>query len=496
MDVKNAVIQATKETAKNIRKYAMELVDSDIESALIVANFYGDYLKNNSIGIFSDIDFEEYFAQRLLYITKGKVQNKRFETLHLMTTALTYGGHTRVVERFLNNGLGDGLASLDKLPEKVATAIPRNILKHERIRQQSGIATINSILEIGLHYEYVILHIHPEDIYSTVAAILLAKLDVRVLFYNHSDHTFSFGYSAAEKILEISKYGWIRGTIRRIVHKQTYVGIPIPVFNFNINKNNDRKFVIGVMAGYTRKFLPWGEYSVTTFLNQLFKDGETFSDMNIIICGPTGKERFWQRLDKSARDHVKFLGSIPHADYLKLISSADFYVDSFPVGNGTGFVESVMLGLPSFGLDLSTGYSYADILRSPSVADLIDALRCFRVNNAAVRRNTLEVRQRVINEQSVAVCIERIRSAMKGEPGIPLPPYLQSMNCIEDFWEKNWESNKIIHAPLRMLPNLPMYHIIKLLRCWTDTWPYSTTFLLIKCTLLRLINTLRSILLG
>lgn len=480
------LIHAAKETARKIRKYAIELADSDIESALIVANRYGELLRFNHVGVFADIEFEEYFFQRLSFLIVGQTKKTEFETLHLMTTPLTYGGHTRVVERLLNGGLGDGLATLDKLPKQVSTIIPGDVLVYEGIRQHSGIATVQKILEIGLKFEYVILHIHPDDIYSAIAASLLAKLGVKIYFYSHSDHSFSFGYFAAEKVLEISKYGWVKGAIRGIEHKQTFVGIPIPIWELQKRNINEVPPTRGFFAGSAGKFHPWGAYSAAAFLNQFFQGGENSGKVRFFVCGPTGREKYWRILSRNALDNVVFLGQVPHAEYINLLAASDFYLDSFPQGNGTGFVEPVMLGIPSFGLDLLAGCSSADVLKSHSVSELIHHINSFLVNKEATYQRVSDIRETVIRDQSVDACIERIRSAMRGGENIPLLPCLSNMKCIENFWEKYWESNKRIILHVQMLSKLTTFQKLRFLRCWSDTWPYYSTLALIKRELIRL----------
>jgi len=480
-----SIVDAAIKTARNIRAYSLELADSEIESAMAIANCYGEFLRLNHIGVFADVAFEEYFIRRLSFLVDGQTKKTEFETLHLMTTPLAYGGHTRVVERLLNGGLGDGLATLDKLPKQVSGKIPSDVLVYEGLRQHSGIATIQKILEIGLKFEFVILHIHPDDIYSAIAAGLLSKLGVKIYFYNHSDHSFSFGYFAAEKVLEISKYGWVKGTIRGIEHKQTFVGIPIPISELQKINISEVPPTRGFFAGSAGKFYPWGAYSAPAFLNQFFQSGDNSGKIKIYICGPTGREKYWRILNKNALDNVVFLGQVPHVEYVNLLSSSDFYLDSFPQGNGTGFVESVMLGIPSFGLDLLAGSSSADVLRFHSVSELVHHLNSFLADKDATYKRVSEVREAVIRDQSVDICIARIKCVMRGGENIPLPPFLDNMKCMENFWEKYWESNKRILLHVQMLSKLTSSQKLRFLRCWVDVWPYFSTLSIIKRVVYR-----------
>lgn len=482
------LIESAEKVANNIREYSLAIADTDIDAALRVARGYGQFLWANNVGVFADSEFENLLVEHLTWLLKGRVKQGGFDTLHLMTTAHTSGGHTGVVERLLGIGIGDGLAILDKLPGSDLKQLPNGngIKVFNGIRKESGTATISEILEIGLKFKNVILHIHPNDIYSAIAAMLLVKLGVKVFMYNHADHVFSFGYSAAQKVFEISKYGWVRGALRGIEHKQTFVGIPIPTDNVRPVKYRETTPKQIFMAGSANKFMPWANYSVPEFINQIHKKEIGGNRLKITICGPTGREKYWQSLNADARRHIKFLGQRPHAEYLKLLLTCDCYIDSFPVANGTGFVESVMQGIPSFGLDLYAGYSCADVLRSHSVEDLVEALASYMENRGAVYHRLLEVREQVILEQSAEVCGERVRCAMESQSNIPLLGGLASTRCMEDYFERYWESSQKIHINLSILSGLRLVQQIKLIKCWSDAWPYGSIAL--SSGLERLIN--------
>lgn len=479
------IVDAARKTAANIRAYSLELARSDIESALVVADSYGSFLSSNHIGMFADIEFEEHFSSYLSFLIEGQTKNVKLEVLHLMTTPYAYGGHTRVVEKFLCKGFGDGFAALDKLPNQVLERIPNNVIIYESIRQNSGIDTIRKILEIGLEFKFVILHIHQNDIYSAVAASLLAKLGVTIYFYNHADHCFSFGYFAAEKVLEISKYGWLIGVSRGITKKQSFVGIPIQLHNPVKESILDKQMLNGLLAGSSGKFRPFGDYSVPIFLNKFFENEYNSKKIKFYICGPTGKEAYWRVLDKNAISNIIFLGQLNYNEYTKLMSNSDFYLDSFPYVNATGFVEAVMLGIPSFGVNLFAGYSSADILRSRSVCELIQHLQSFFLDQKKYNQLMLDVRDSVICNQSIDACIDRVRVLMQGGDNISLLPCLGNMECVENFFEKSWKSDNRIILPVRMLSNLTFFQILKFMSSWVDIWPYTSTFVFLKDSLVK-----------
>ncbi|ANE55258.1 hypothetical protein AYM39_08765 [Methylomonas sp. DH-1] len=348
-------------------------------------------------------------------------------------------------------------------------------------------------MDIGLKFKSVILHIHPDDILSTIAGILLAKLDVKLFMYNHADHMFSFGYGAAERIFEISKYGWMLGEMREIKHKQSYVGIPAPEINIINNSHKNNKKVHIFMAGNSNKFKPWGSYSVPDFINQVYENDFLRDKVKFSLCGPTGREYYWKELKAENLDNVEFLGLQHHKKFIELLSESDCYIDSFPQGNGTAFVESIMLNIPSFGLNLLAGSSYADLLRSNSTSEIINSLVDYINNKDLIKNNLINVRKNIITEQSIENCSNRLTLSMKKETFL-IPDYLASMNYVPFFHERLWKDSGRIIIDYDLLSKLSLSNKLKLIKCWSNISYCNYNSLLtylatrIKCIFQNLLN--------
>jgi glycosyltransferase involved in cell wall biosynthesis len=467
------IIESAKKVAANLRNLSLDLAGTDIDAALLVAEKYGKFLWINHIGIYADSEFEISLAEHFSELLKDLFTRSEGDTLHLITIGSYAGGHTRVVEKFLQAGGGDGLASLNKLPEQVLNQIPEHIKVFNGIRKQTGTATISEILEVGRKFKKLVLHIHPDDVYSAIAAILLSNLGVKVFMYNHADHVFSFGYAAAEKIFEISKYGWTKGALRRIEHKQTFVGIPILKSDLKFDRLEKNNSIRIVMAGNSAKFTPWGKYSVPDFINKFYERINVQGDIKFKICGSYGTENFWLLLDEKNRRNIEFLGLLPHAEYMRVLAAADCYIDTFPQGSGTVLSDSVMLGIPSFGLDLLVGCSYSDTLRVHSVEDLVSGLGDHIGNRQPLHDRVLEVRDKVIYEQSVESCVNRLHASMEEKQTIPFPEELMAMRCMPDFFEQFWLSKGVINLNFELLATSEKLKE-RLMKCWEDAWPYAT----------------------
>ncbi|MBX7275806.1 hypothetical protein K2E95_08610 [Pseudomonas sp. ERGC3:01] len=82
---------------------------------------------------------------------------------------------------------------------------------------------------------------------------------------------------------------------------------------------------------------------------------------------------------------------MPYESYLKLLDSADFYVDSYPTPGGTAFAEQLFKGRRCVGLRAPIqGYSPADNLKDGSVDDFMTSI-LHRQNGSEIIESVLAV---------------------------------------------------------------------------------------------------------
>lgn len=427
-----------------IRARILERARHDLDDAFGLATYYGAFLYHNHIGIYANSELEKELtdAMESRGFPNDPVQPKQ-GILHLATEVYPWGGHTRVIERFVGSGLGDAVATLSPVPPSVRATLSDAARILAPLRSSSHIETVQRIVSVGRQYGAIILHIHPFDITSAVAAGILARRGVRILLYNHADHGFGFGFSPAEKILELSKYGWGRARDRLIEGKQAYVGIPVP--SPAQATRIDRKPLHILVSGASPKFLPFKDINAATFIESLVDglDGRVRFD----FVGPRGREHPFRALGHRARRCVRFHGLLAHENFMRLLAECGAYVDSFPQGNGTGFVEALLSGAPCFGLDLLAGCSYADVLRSHTPAELVERVSAYLGGARGDDHRFEEARAFVRTHQSPSACVSRVRSILDHGVGDNLPAELGSAGCMMDFYERYWEaSGKIVFA--------------------------------------------------
>lgn len=457
--MQSAPKEAALQFASRLRTLIFETMDRDICAALRLARFYGTYLFDNFIGIYGDAKLELRLADELFPSIKLPAVPKAGNLLHMATELYNWGGHTRVIERFLNAGFGDAVALLSPMPRELREKFPSSIRVLDRLRSLDDINTITGIVSKGLAYETIMLHIHQNDIYSSVAAIILARAGRRILFYNHADHGFSFGYAAPERVLEISKYGWVHGSYRGIDGKQSFVGIPVECPKLPIPRSRPSKRII--MCGSPYKFIPFGDCSVPRFLNILGRMLD--HKFSIHLIGPTGQEPYWNDLNSSVRRRITFHGVVDHDRFQDLLLGCEAYIDSFPLGNGTAFPEAVLAGIPCFGLDLLAGVSYADTLRSNTIEDLIRNVS-EQLSHEGTRGDFHDAREKTRLNQSPEACICRAYSIIPHSENIPLPLEYRTARCREDFFEQYWAYFGCVKFYPRMLSILKLKERANVLR--------------------------------
>jgi len=421
-----------------VRTRILGLARSNPGEALALAAYYGAFLHHNYIGTYADPGLEyaltEALASRVL--PSGSQSPNRGGVLHLATELYAWGGHTRVIERLVRSGMGDAVATVLPMPESVRAGLSSSCRTVDPLTGANGIDTVRHVVEAADVSEAVILHIHPFDIASAVAAAILARRGVRILLYNHADHGFGFGFQVAEKVLELSKYGWEKASRRRIEGKQAFVGIPADVPAISHAERRRSRHVL--MSGWSEKFRPFGAINAGVFIDRLVERLD--AEIRIDVVGPRGSEPAFKNLGPRARRCVSFRGLVPHERFGQLLAECGVYVDSFPQGNGTGFVEALLAGAPCFGLDLLAGASYADGLRSHTVEELVERVAAYLQGELRAESQFDEARRLVRIHQAPSACASRIEAVLKTGACQGLPREFSGARCMSDFYERYWEA--------------------------------------------------------
>lgn len=434
---------------------------SSLGKAIHMARFLGEVLWKNATGHYQLADLECELIERIEPTIRLAPSVKLCRFGHVLTKAYDTGGHTRLVERLV---MSDALQESAVVVTEACEPEARKRLARAKhgLKMLSNVASGNdriaSLVAVFSRFEVLILYVHPHDIESVVAAgIARKRVGLRVLFFNHADHVFSYGYGVADRVLEISHFGWAKRGVRHTLDRSLFVGIPLTL----LQDRPDRPIVPGqqqgfiAAAGTAYKFRPAMNCSFPAFVHAVCKK----SDCHFEIVGVNRwHDWWWWPVMWSHKARVGVHARLDVEKYRAFISGSAAFVDSFPMVGGTAFVEVMALGIPCFGVLLgSEGYSPADLVKAASVEVLVDDLVAFmtfgvrpQVDEAAVFTLVCEVH----DAEKVA---SRIAGALSDDAvGVP-PPWPCPADIDTGFYEHMWRARWSPVLPVHVLPPMQLF---------------------------------------
>jgi hypothetical protein len=424
-----------------------------------LARWYGALEYINKDGVYEDSLLENDILKKVqkedLFL-KYHLSDKK--TL-LASELYDYGGHTAVVLKWLKKSKNHQLIVTGKISPEA-----KQYLKNEQILfyvcQKKGTEKIEEIIQFSKESRSIILHIHPNDIVASIASLFLKKNGTKCIFYNHSDHTFSYGIGVADIVCEISTFGEkLSQRTCRSKGIQYRLGIPLASKNIPASKNKNH---IMITCGSSWKYKPDTHYSFPSFLEKVLS---RISNLDIILVGPRGNEPWWKSIKKRWSQRVTFAGPTPKSKYIKLLKASTIYVDSFPVTGGTAFPEAIINGKLASGIYFSAGgYSLADELKEKNIESLIDRVLLMVKNDKGEVQKNNNIRKKILEQQSTISFYKRIEVLYNPGRLINLKNMRFAKVPTDTFYyEKQWCNARKIYLPLPGFYNLPFHIRIKYL---------------------------------
>ncbi len=444
---------------------AKALSTRSVDQALGIASIYGHLLRINQIGILGDDEFEDRLAAGFDSFVAGLppyTGGQGRGLFHIVTETFDYGGHTPLLQNCLQASK-DGDDAHVAVVQSTTDRFVRSVAEADaslEVLTGSLSAKLAKLVQLGRRHKVVVLHISPEDIVSAIAARILRREGVRVLFVNHADHVFSFGRFGADAILEVSAFGWQLTQSHDTTVTQSYLGIPLPRPEAskptNTADGSPSNYVLSI--GTPAKYAPYEGYNFSDFLNAFADTVGT----KFVLIGPDGSEPWWETLSETAKRQVEFRGMQNASAVRDALTSASCYVDSFPVSGGTMFGEALAAGLPVHGIYQPTGgYTYADSLRSETVKDLAQEVSATLLNKGN-RDRQANVRQLLVEEQSFEGFCRRLLSAADGKRE-ELPVALSQSPFDIFFFQKQFKSYGKLALSVPLYADVPLTQRIRLL---------------------------------
>jgi len=412
----------------------------EIEESLAWGKLYGRLLSQNFSYLYRDGDFEKALIKRYLSNNEIIRRETKPRELHVISEAYGAGGHTRLMERLVS--------FREEVSDVVvvrATGDARSLLKcsaRVKILSSEQGFNLDELVEIVSSYETVFMHIHPDDLLSAVAIGISKEISSNfVVFVNHADHVFSFGFEHADVVAEVSHFGYgIDNEFRQTV--STYLGIPLNIKSI--------KKVPGFLASSKLKIFSAGsrlKYKPAaiagSFQKILFKILTDIDTAEVTVVGPSiFQDWWWWNLKLRYPDRVKIIQSLPHAEYVNELNSANLYLDSFPMTGGTALPEARSKNIPVAGMASgSSGYTPLDVLKYKSIDDLVhDLIGMANGTSTSIenKNNDPDIIRSLLYWHAFESVADRLNSLVKRE-FTPMPSEGGS-DVDFDFYRRDWIS--------------------------------------------------------
>jgi hypothetical protein len=301
--------------------------------------------------------------------TEGNETVEENSTLHVMTECYHTGGHTRVVERWIELSENEQHSLIftsntdQTVPPKLSSVIEASGGYVFKLKESlSDIQKALELRQVASRFQRIILHIHMHDLIPLLA-FGTNKFERPVIVYNHADHLFWVGVSIADLVLETRHWGHLRSVHHRGVKKSVVVGIPN---DYSINVQNasrtqileaigiDSNKKVILTAGSPHKYMKFGRWDFLLALQHILEEN---TDAVLIFVGPHPYELHnWRSFEKRFPTRIFALGFKMPSELHRLMMASDLYIDSFPMSGGTTLSDAVMAGVPCLSMESVTGH--------------------------------------------------------------------------------------------------------------------------------------------
>lgn len=423
-------------------------VESDFEDKLKLAMRATDYFVHNNSGYFTSSVLENFFLDfaKKIKVDLKDINYEKDSILHVMSMGYETGGHTRVVERWIENAPNNQKHSVvftwnnsSKL-----TTLENNVKNKngEIITFDSKMSLAQKATELrklAMKYEFVILHTHMQDPTATIA-FGVEEFKRPVLLYNHASHLAWLGKSVADLVLDIENNDPVTKEKRGITNTY-FLGVPSKKISLTIadkieakkrlNLPLDKKII--VTSGADSRFRTISGKSFVEYLISIMDENT--------ICYVIGIKPYnikWQKSIKKSGKDIKLLGYINFNDgFLDYLKAADLYLDSYPLCGGTAMIDAISSGTAV--LSLKSVYPQFDYLTCTSAyckneKEFIDKAKRILKDNNYANEIFEEVKTSLKDYQSIEAWNKKIEKLYEIAPK---EHKVQDLSNIKDYCEVN-----------------------------------------------------------
>lgn len=407
---------------------AVEKFEDKLELALFAAK----YFVYNNTGYFTSSVLEKFFVDyaNTIKVDISGINYKPNSFLHVLTEGYKTGGHTRVVERWLENA-PPPKSQLHSVVLTRANSIKLSLLEKcvkdkngEYICLNNNLSLKEKALELrklAMQYEYIILHTHMED---PIAIIAFGSEDFTrpVLLYNHASHMPWIGKSIADLVLDIEHDDEVT-RIKRGIQNTYFVGVPSKEIAISVpdkikirkelNLPHDKKII--VTSGPEAKYRTICGHNFIDYIKEII-DENTYC----YVIGIEPENIEWKKAKADTNNHIIPLGFIDFSKgFLNYLKAADLYLDSYPLCGGTATIDAISCGTPA--LSLKSVYPQFDYFTRTTAYcktkdEFINKAKKVLNNNEYAKNLYEELKNSLLEYQSIEAWNKRIENLFSKAP--------------------------------------------------------------------------------
>ncbi|CAL2075056.1 hypothetical protein [Tenacibaculum sp. 190524A02b] len=365
-------IKKNREDLKKIEEKFKDNPSLDLAERLVnllMSGIFGEYYNENLESFFVN------YADRNKKLREDfKIfQPKKNKYLHVASQVYLHGGHTRILERWIDasndtseehtvillNQTNKGEIP-DKLKEVVAFKKGSLIILDP---SKNIIQKANELRDKAFEFGTIILHHHPQDPIPLMA-FGVEEFKRPIICFNHSGHTFWLGRNVVDHCIDIEKNQNTCTIEKRRIENTTLINMPVDEVNKSNTKEETKNIrvelgvdkdalIISTMASMY-KFMPIQGISFTDTITKILDNNSRAIFLGI---GVTNTNEEWNKLINTYENRVFLLGAIPHDKISRYLIETDLYIDSFPYNSWVSLIDAISIGkLPVLVLKTPVGY--------------------------------------------------------------------------------------------------------------------------------------------
>lgn len=425
---------------KNQKKFKIffNLLDKNknLEERLCIAQKALSFATYNNVGCFVSNVLENFYCDIAESLPVDNIpQTYEPDTvLHVMTLSHLIGGHTRVVEKWINLAPERQKHSVALLNQ--TCEIPKKL--KDNVKNKNGelyifnpnddiIKKAEKLRKLAAGFEYVVLHIHMDDPCALIA-FGTEKFRRPVLFFNHADHLFWIGKSISDVVLDFRTIKSITKT-RRGIKTPYLLGIPPEMeiayakpcdknlLRAELNLPKDKKIILTVGSNF--KFTPFKNKS---FIDYAIKILNKEQSALLYAIGPSMEDKMWKEGCEQTNGRIVPLGTISYGEkYFKYLQAADLILDSWPMSGGTVVMDAILFNKPVLSLDNEIG-QLDYVIKSKSFAktqeEFIEKALKLLESRSAAQEFVEDLKKNYLIENDFKLWQERLRILQETMPKI------------------------------------------------------------------------------